>query len=313
MTAKIMSNRGRKNRPFRARRRALMLASVALLTLSAARPAAGQPAGAAPRCEPAGPLVALPELNEASGLAVSRSVPGRLWTHNDSGQPIVFALDTHGKVTARVRLTGAVVEDWEAIAVGPCPAGSCLYIADIGDNQAARKRITIYRTPEPSGAGTSVPAAEALHATYPDGAHDAETLLVSPGGELYIVTKGTPGSGALYKFPRELKPGTTHQLERVGDPRPAGAGGRSQNITDGAVSADGTWVALRTGQRVTFYRSADLLKGNWQEAGAFDLRPLREAQGEAIAFGPDESLYLAGEGGGKARPGSFAHLTCAVS
>ena len=308
-----MSNRRREHRSLRACRCTLMVAGLALLALAAAPPAPARAAREAPRCEPAGPLVALPELNEASGLAVSRSVPGRLWTHNDSGQPIVFALDTQGKVTARVRLTGAVVEDWEAIAVGPCPAGSCLYIADIGDNQAARKRITIYRTPEPAGAGSSAPAAEALHATYPDGAHDAETLLVTPDGELFIVTKGDPGSGTLYKFPRELKPGTMHQLERVGDPRPAGKRGRSENITDGAVSANGTWVALRTGQRVTFYRSADLLKGNWREAGVVDLQPLREAQGEAIAFGPDESLYLAGEGGGKARPGSFARLTCALN
>ena len=142
--------------------------------------------------------------------------------------------------------------------------------------------------------------------------HDAETLLVTPRGELFIVTKGAPGGGAIYKFPRDLKAGATHPLERVGEPRPIARAGRSENITDGAVSADGAWVVLRTGQRVAFYRSADLLTGHWREASAMDLRSLGEAQGEGIAFAADASVYLAGEGGRKSRPGSLAHLSCAL-
>ena len=111
-----------------------------LISLSAIRGDAGQGSGAAPQCRPAGSLVRVPELPEESGVAVSRRVPGRLWTHNDSGEAVIFALDARGSVTARVRLTGASVEDWEAIAVGPCPAGSCVFVADIGDNDAQRKR-----------------------------------------------------------------------------------------------------------------------------------------------------------------------------
>ena len=45
------------------------------------------------QCRPTGPLVQIPELPEASGVAISRSVPGRLWSHNDSGQAQVFAID----------------------------------------------------------------------------------------------------------------------------------------------------------------------------------------------------------------------------
>jgi hypothetical protein len=307
----IMLRNGRKRRNGYVGRRVVRYACAAMMTVAVAQLATAQPAQTAPRCKSAGPVIALPELNEASGLAVSRSVPGRLWTLNDSGQPIVFALDTHGKVTARVRVTGVSVEDWEAIAVGPCPAGSCLYIADIGDNAASRPRITIYRVPET--ATDPVAVTDLFHATYPDGAHDAETLLLTPDGELFIVTKGGPGGGAIYRFPRDLKPGSTHRLERVGEPRPAdksAKSGRAANITDGAVSTDGTWVALRTGQRVAFYRSAELFKGGWREEGAVDLTSLHEAQGEGVAFASDASLYLAGEGGGKSRPGSFAHLTC---
>ena len=70
--------------------------------------------------------VRLQELPEASGLAASRRTPGLLWSHNDSGEPVVFALNATGAVKDRVRVTGAQVEDWEAIAVGSCPQGSCL-------------------------------------------------------------------------------------------------------------------------------------------------------------------------------------------
>ena len=52
------------------------------------------------------------------------------------------------------------------------------YVADIGDNSAHRRQITIYRVPERSGhrarAVTGI-----FHATYPDHAHDLEALLVT--------------------------------------------------------------------------------------------------------------------------------------
>ena len=59
--------------------------------------------GAAPRCAPAGELRRVPELVEGSGVAASHRVPGRLWAHNDSGEPVLFALSQDGSVTGRVR------------------------------------------------------------------------------------------------------------------------------------------------------------------------------------------------------------------
>ena len=156
-------------------------------------PAVAQKPPATEQCRIAGPLARVPELPEASGLALSRRSPERLWSHNDSGGPALIALNPRGAVTGRVRLSGIRIDDWEAVAVGTCPGGSCVYIGDIGDNDAKRPRITVHRLVEPATADTaSVP--ESFHATYPDGAHDAETLLVSPDGRLYIVTKGEAGS-----------------------------------------------------------------------------------------------------------------------
>src|SRR5688572_11222258 len=97
-------------------------------------PASGNTRTQAPAdtCKPDGRLTTIPDLTEGSGIAVSRSVPGRLWTHNDSGSPMLLALDAQNGATARVSVSGAAVEDWEAVAIGRCAPGSCLYIGDIG-------------------------------------------------------------------------------------------------------------------------------------------------------------------------------------
>lgn len=254
-------------------------------------------------------MVEVRGLPEASGLAVSRRVPGRLWALNDSGQPLLFALDSRGSVTGQVRLTGADVEDWEAIAVGPCGQGSCIYVADIGDNYAGRSRVTIYRLPEPEAASGTAAVADVFHATYPDGAHDAEALLVAADGRLHIVTKGDTGAIGIYRFPGTLTSGSTTRLERVGTPsaKPDAA----SRITDAAVSPDGQWAALRTKSSVTFYRASDLLAGRWRAGTRVDLTPLKEPQGEGIALGDNGVVFLAGEGGGKGRAGTFARFSCA--
>src|SRR5687768_5757946 len=124
------------------------------------------------------------ELPEGSGLAASRRASGRFWSHNDSGEPMLFALDTNGRVTGRLTISGATVQDWEAVAVGPCPSGSCIFVADIGDHDGDRKQITVYRMVEPADASGSAKVDATLHATYPDGSHDAEALLVTPEGRL---------------------------------------------------------------------------------------------------------------------------------
>ncbi len=204
---------------------------------------------------------------------------------------------------------GAAVEDWEAIAVGPCGTASCLHVGDIGDNDARRKRITIYRLPEPDGASGSASVADVFHATYPDGRHDAEALLIGGDGRIHIVTKGETGRVAIYRFPAQLKSGATVMLERIGS-----GGGKTDaesRITDGAVSHDGQWAVLRTKTALTFYRASDLLAGQWRAANRVDLTSLKEAQGEGVALGADNTVFLAGEGGGKGQPGSFVRFACA--
>ncbi len=272
-----------------------------------------QSAANSPQCKPSGTLVRVEGLAEGSGVAASRKTPGRFWTHNDSGEPILFALDDKGTVIGRLTLSGVKVEDWEAIAVGPCPAGTCIFVGDIGDNDAERRQITIYRIPEPAEANGSAKVTDVFHATYPDGAHDAEALLVTPDGRLHVITKGETGPTGIYRFPPKLDAGATVTLERVGEARAVGTAGRNDRITDGSVSPDGQWVALRTLNTVMLYRSSDLLAGNWREVSRIAVDSLGEPQGEGITFADNNTLYLVGEGGGKKQPGTLARLTCTLA
>jgi hypothetical protein len=262
-------------------------------------------------CKPSGALVRLAGLPEASGLATSRAMAGHLWAHNDSGKPELIAFDTKGNVAGHVAITGARVEDWEAMAIGPCGKGSCLYIGDIGDNDAERREIVIYRIVEPAKAGGTAQVDAAIRASYPDGAHDAETLLASPDGSLYVVTKGDKGAVALYRVPRDARGGSTVRLEQVGAALSKGTPAADARITDGAISADGEWVALRTRGTIIFYRAATFLNGDFKETSRVDLTPFGEPQGEAIAFGPANTVYVGGEGGSKSQPGTLGVVTCA--
>jgi hypothetical protein len=277
----------------------VFLASLALLN--------GQEA-TRPVCRTLGAAARIPDLPEASGLALSHAAPGRLWSHNDSGKAILFALDTKGSVTARIPMPDIDVEDWEAVAAGPCPRGSCIYVADIGDNKADREWITVYRMAEPP-AGPSVDALERFDARYPDGPRDAETLLVTSAG-LFIVTKGDAGPVALYRFPRDLERGGPYQLERIGEARNAS---EPDWITDGTVSPDGRWVVLRTHTTLRFYPAASFLAGEWRESARVDMKDLGEPQGEGVALANDGTVYVIGEGGGESLPGSFASLACSIA
>jgi hypothetical protein len=76
------------------------------------------------------------------------------------------------------------------------------------------------------------------------------------------------------------------------------------------MSPDGRWIALRTKQALSFYAAADLLAGNWKEAGRVAVDRLGEPQGEGVTFGSNDSVHLVSEGGGKRQPGAFGRLTC---
>jgi len=196
--------------------------------------------------------VSAPGATELSGLAASPDQPGVLWSHNDSGDRArVFALRRDGSLVASLDVPGAQAVDWEDLAIGPDPgsdARHALYLADIGDNDADRASVDVYRVPEPraaAGATTTAPAVR-LALRYPDGPHDAETLLVDPRtGELVIVTKQLSGESRVMVAAQPPAGGTgaTPLTMRLAGQVSFGLGGLA---TAGDVSADGRIVVVRT-------------------------------------------------------------------
>jgi hypothetical protein len=52
-------------------------------------------------CQAEGRLMPVKGLPEASGVAVSRKSPDVLWSHNDSGEPVLVAVGTDGETRGR--------------------------------------------------------------------------------------------------------------------------------------------------------------------------------------------------------------------
>jgi hypothetical protein len=285
----------------------LTLLSVAALSLLFGRRAASEPLGA-DGCRVNGAAVALPDIPETSGVAFSLRTPGLLWTHKDQGSSVLYAVDERGTVKGRVRVSGVTMLDWEDLAAAPCGKESCLYLADIGDNGARRREISLYRVREPAPGDSATERAEAFHATYPDGPRDAEALIVTRDGQLLIVTKGNDAPVAVYRFPQPLRAAATVTLEKLGTlagDKPA----KGLRVTGGSASPDGARFALRTHDAVLFYDAREFLRGRF-EPTRFDVTPLAEPQGEGVALGPNGALALTSEGGRKGRPGSLARAVC---
>jgi hypothetical protein len=189
------------------------------------------------------------DINESSGIVASRTNANTFWTHNDSGGGnFIYAFDAKGKRRGVWRVTGAENVDWEDIAISK----SHIYIGDIGDNGEKRESIIVYRVAEPTikkedaTSSKSKPLqtakAEAIRLQYPDGKHDAETLLVHPAtNDIYVITKTMKGAAGVYKI---SNPSTSamNKLVKVGDVNvPSMMKGF---LTGGDISPDGLLVIL---------------------------------------------------------------------
>ena len=244
----------------------------------------------------------IPDIPEASGLAISRRNRGVVWSHNDSGhETVLFALDTSGAVVGRVRLP-VRTRDWEDVSAGRCASGNCLYVADIGDNALERRRIMIHRVPEPALADATTATPEAFSATYSDGRHNAEAMFVV-GDDLFIVTRDR--SGGLY---RSTAPAAGGEIEFT----PIARLGLSV-VTDAEASPDESSVVVRTSHEAVFYRTAELIRGTVAPYLIVPLDGLREPQGEAVAMDARGMLYLASDGRSWRRSGRLLTLRCGTA
>ena len=196
-----------------------------------------------------------------------------------------------GGCCARWRSPGPRRVDWEDIAI----RGRTLYVGDIGDNAraaAGRRRLPLRRAAR--RASTSV-AATRIVLRYPDGAHDAEALLVDPrSGTIAIVTKDFGGAS------RRLR---RRQRARCASGRRCGSASarRSRPATSpptAARSSCAATTARSSGPRRAGESLARALRRAPCTAGA-DL--IAEGQGESLALTRDGRAFYTRARGRAAR------------
>jgi hypothetical protein len=227
------------------------------------------------------------DIDEASGLAASALHSGVYYLHNDSGDSSrFFASNCAGDDLGTFELKNAGNVDWEDMARGPCDGQSCLFFADTGDNLESRKDYAVYRVLEPAalGEGTYKVASQKFPFVYPDGSHDAETLLVHPiTGEIVVVTKlKQAGKSGVYAFPAPLQPGVLVTLTKVGEVAPPTG---SVRLTGGSVHPSGEGILLRTYTSLFFYPMAkEQTLAQGLAASPCDMPVMLELQGESVTW-----------------------------
>lgn len=223
-------------------------------------------------------------ITESSGLAVDRA--GTVyWTINDSGdRGVAYGVGLDGTVQGTLNYRAQPI-DVEAIAVHQ----DRLYIADIGDNNAERNSVRVFFFSNPRANGLTV-SYHAYDFRYPDGPHNAETLLVNDSGRLFIVTKDDK-EGAVYAAPRKPERQGVNDLKKVGSAPP--------EVTDGTFLPDGERIALLT------YTSIDVVDASSYKVVASADIP-RQPQAESLTMSMDRQSLLVGSEGKKSRVYSVA-------
>jgi hypothetical protein len=254
-------------------------------------------------------------LHEPSGLAFSRVNPGVIYVHSEIDDKTMVAISSaNASVLAKFTLSNPGQWDWEDIATGPCPAGSCIYVGDIGGSKAGQSRTNgynIFRVAEPkvvagqNGALTT----DRYRFKYPDGAHNAEALLVHPdSGDVYVVTKEPSGHSGVYTFPDGLPaPSSTTvttltKVTTLHVPTYTAANGSASEVhkaiwypqvTAGSIHPGANRFILRTPYAVWEYRGTE--GGSFESAFSATpvalTAPTGEGQGEAIDYALDGSAY----------------------
>jgi hypothetical protein len=229
------------------------------------------------------------ELEEISGLAFSHIHPNVIYVHVDSGgESAVFLLDSLGNELGKITLEDTKNRDWEDIAVGPGPDGkSTVFVAEIGDNLAAYKKIRIFYFSEPNQLEkkSSVKPKE-IELTYPGGARDAETLMVDPiSGDLFIVSKRDE-KNTLYCVPKGAFSSGSGVLEELHQ-------FDFSSSVGGDISQDGSQILIKNYFAVYYWerKSGESVETALKRTPS-KLPYVPEPQGEAIGFNPSGTAYF---------------------
>lgn len=254
-----------------------MRAAAAVLAASALLLVVPPAEAARPRVDHARTLFRFQDsrITESSGLVDLGH--GLMATINDSGDgPYVYVVDQRGRTVGFTDYGGDAV-DVESMA--PIDAGH-VWVGDTGGNNTPRSSVQVYRVPV--GRGQRTVHVRGYELAYPDGDHDAETLLADPRtGRLYVVTKALFG-GVVYAAPRHLAAGRANRLRPL--VKVPGF------LTDGTFLPDGREVLLRGYADAAIYT----FPGFAPVGPSFALP--RQRQGEGVSVGPHGRVRLSSEG-----------------
>jgi len=233
-------------------------------------------------------------LKEVSGAVAASHFPGCYWAIEDGGNPAALHLIDFSSGVRRVTLNieGAENKDWEDLTSD----GTYLYVGDLGDNEADRNAIQIYRIPEPKADNLLFTTGDTLEWTpnnmqirsleYPDGPRDAESLVALPfSDEILIITKRDP-EARVYSYSKSHAPAPNESLAFRGSLPHFYSTGAGVWV---APSGDSAWLALRTYNEATFWT---LKPGkSWTKSLQNPPKKLpyfrREPQGESVFFWPN--------------------------
>ncbi len=236
-------------------------------------------------------------------------MPGVLWTINDEGKPKLHALDLAGRRLGEVDLNKSENRDWEDLASFTLDGEPYVLVADIGDNDARRGKLTLYIAKEPRVDENKTKVDWEIDFEYPNGPRDAEAAAVDVDNERVLVLSKRDIPPSLFEVPlREVDGkvaakwlGTLDSL-----PRP------SRRDVEFArklkswhwqpvgmdISDDNRAAVILTYRAVYYYLRRpgqdwfDALNGQPVSIGLGNF-----ANAEAVAFGDDaRTVYVTGEG-----------------
>ena len=274
------------------------------------------PLACAQPCAHWGEAVEIGELDasriiEASGIAVSKQFPGRLYHLNDGADNRLFITDHSGKSLHTQSIGSVRLWDLESMSLGPCPdEGTCIFLVDSGDNKRFRGSIRVFIIREVERWQTPTVPIATLVVKYPDGIHDAEGFAIHPNGDFYMLTKeGDYGiyqalSARMYRLPNQVwrAGGEDLTFEFMGEiDFPELATPESdflgELVTGLDISPDGKRFLALTYQHAYEFEMDLSTVGTLPDLAGLraSMTPIllkRQAQQEAIAYLPDGKSFL---------------------
>jgi hypothetical protein len=168
------------------------------------------------------------------------------------------------------------------------------WVADIGDNTAERATIAVHAV-KANGSSTL------YRLSYPDGAKDAEAMVMPSDRKPVIVTKNALGAAGVYEATAAVSANRTVPLRKVGQITfaatgtaggPVGRVGQTV-VTGAALSADGKRVAIRTYTDLYEWTvAADVATALTSGKLPKPIAVPDEPQGEAVAYTTDGTALL---------------------